>query len=348
MMLMKQATAPTYQNQESQYSGYNSPSSDDQMSTKERVSESDYSDAEPETPTINEEEEEYSASYSKAVASVRMTKKRPAPQTVSTSVPKTKSGSLKKKNKVCEFCGTNDTPMWRRGPQGKGTLCNACGVKWSLKYRKKNGKEVTTSVSTKPMKNKGFRKEKDDDEENRDPKRRRAFDSNDENSLDGISSGDDVTPGSQLFGSLLNEVENKLVETQEVEALKAELYNFKVAAHIKNEQHQRFVEQLQTNMMLEMQDFRRQFTSVLAATETLFHNKLERAERETREAHRRTDMISRDLDELRSLLKLQLVGDFASKIEGLEYQVSEVRSNLESKCQELREQVHKEVFILHQ
>lgn len=30
----------------------------------------------------------------------------------------------------CEFCNTNDTPMWRRGPQGKNSLCNKCGVKW--------------------------------------------------------------------------------------------------------------------------------------------------------------------------------------------------------------------------
>jgi len=31
--------------------------------------------------------------------------------------------------------------MWRRGPTGKGTLCNACGVKWSLKFRKRVGKK---------------------------------------------------------------------------------------------------------------------------------------------------------------------------------------------------------------
>jgi len=32
--------------------------------------------------------------------------------------------------RVCEYCGDTDTPMWRRGPNGKGTLCNKCGVKW--------------------------------------------------------------------------------------------------------------------------------------------------------------------------------------------------------------------------
>jgi hypothetical protein len=30
----------------------------------------------------------------------------------------------------CDFCGTDATPMWRRGPKGCSTLCNACGVKW--------------------------------------------------------------------------------------------------------------------------------------------------------------------------------------------------------------------------
>jgi len=33
-------------------------------------------------------------------------------------------------SRVCDYCGTNRTPMWRRGPRGKHTLCNACGVKW--------------------------------------------------------------------------------------------------------------------------------------------------------------------------------------------------------------------------
>ncbi|KAI8872318.1 hypothetical protein GQ42DRAFT_161416 [Ramicandelaber brevisporus] len=47
-------------------------------------------------------------------------------------------------NKRCEYCGSRSTPMWRRGPAGAGTLCNACGVKW------KNGKilhGVTTTAA---------------------------------------------------------------------------------------------------------------------------------------------------------------------------------------------------------
>lgn len=33
---------------------------------------------------------------------------------------------------VCANCGVTKTPMWRRGPEGYGTLCNACGVKYML------------------------------------------------------------------------------------------------------------------------------------------------------------------------------------------------------------------------
>jgi hypothetical protein len=96
----------------------------------------------------------------RALVGVKINKKRPAPPTTVSAKPKT-GGNGKKKNKVCEFCGTNDTPMWRRGPQGKGTLCNACGVKWSLKYRKKNGKEQVASVSSKQINGKkNYRKEK--------------------------------------------------------------------------------------------------------------------------------------------------------------------------------------------
>lgn len=48
------------------------------------------------------------------------------------------NGSLKK----CLYCGSKSTPMWRRGPQGAGTLCNACGVKW------KHGKILCGVITT--------------------------------------------------------------------------------------------------------------------------------------------------------------------------------------------------------
>ncbi|KAI9244085.1 hypothetical protein EDC94DRAFT_25426 [Helicostylum pulchrum] len=32
---------------------------------------------------------------------------------------------------TCTHCNTTNTPLWRRGPYGYRTLCNACGLKWS-------------------------------------------------------------------------------------------------------------------------------------------------------------------------------------------------------------------------
>lgn len=57
------------------------------------------------------------------------------------TAPKKKKSSGKRKRRpsgpnvpmherACEYCGTSDTPLWRRGPSGKSSLCNKCGVKW--------------------------------------------------------------------------------------------------------------------------------------------------------------------------------------------------------------------------
>ncbi|KAJ3224116.1 hypothetical protein HK099_000227 [Clydaea vesicula] len=54
--------------------------------------------------------------------------------------------------KVCENCGTKTTPMWRRGPSGFSSLCNACGVKWM------NGKLIMHSVDAQTEVDKKKRK----------------------------------------------------------------------------------------------------------------------------------------------------------------------------------------------
>ncbi|RKP36297.1 hypothetical protein BJ085DRAFT_33136 [Dimargaris cristalligena] len=48
--------------------------------------------------------------------------------------------------KQCQYCGNTTTPMWRRGPAGPGTLCNACGVKWKHGKILKGVTEVTGPV----------------------------------------------------------------------------------------------------------------------------------------------------------------------------------------------------------
>eukprot|EP01088_Endostelium_zonatum_P018416 TRINITY_DN5905_c0_g1_i1.p1 TRINITY_DN5905_c0_g1~~TRINITY_DN5905_c0_g1_i1.p1 ORF type:complete len:277 (+),score=55.34 TRINITY_DN5905_c0_g1_i1:184-1014(+) len=40
-------------------------------------------------------------------------------------------GAEKKTNYVCRACGVKETPEWRKGPLGKKTLCNACGLRWA-------------------------------------------------------------------------------------------------------------------------------------------------------------------------------------------------------------------------
>ena len=40
---------------------------------------------------------------------------------------------------VCTDCGTLDSPEWRRGPTGPKTLCNACGLRWAKKEKKRSG-----------------------------------------------------------------------------------------------------------------------------------------------------------------------------------------------------------------
>lgn len=54
-----------------------------------------------------------------------------------------RTGEKKKKLKVaeeyvCTDCGTLDSPEWRKGPNGPKTLCNACGLRWAKKVKKKN------------------------------------------------------------------------------------------------------------------------------------------------------------------------------------------------------------------
>ncbi|KAI0109104.1 hypothetical protein GGR51DRAFT_547910 [Nemania sp. FL0031] len=53
-----------------------------------------------------------------------------------------KTGEKKKKLKiaeeyVCTDCGTLDSPEWRKGPSGPKTLCNACGLRWAKKEKKR-------------------------------------------------------------------------------------------------------------------------------------------------------------------------------------------------------------------
>jgi len=62
-----------------------------------------------------------------------------------------REGSKEKKKKlkvadeyVCADCGTLDSPEWRKGPKGPKTLCNACGLRWAKKEKKRTGGDANT------------------------------------------------------------------------------------------------------------------------------------------------------------------------------------------------------------
>ncbi|KAJ2697783.1 hypothetical protein FB645_005825 [Coemansia sp. IMI 203386] len=67
------------------------------------------------------------------------TKQKPRPRSqrlasssATSSPPLPPPPSASSRSRVCKYCGCKETPIWRRGPAGTGTLCNACGVKWKL------------------------------------------------------------------------------------------------------------------------------------------------------------------------------------------------------------------------
>jgi hypothetical protein len=52
--------------------------------------------------------------------------------TTSTDAESRPKKKVKNRRKICSNCGVIKTPVWRKGPLGTGTLCNACGLKFSL------------------------------------------------------------------------------------------------------------------------------------------------------------------------------------------------------------------------
>ncbi|RAR12266.1 blue light regulator 2 [Stemphylium lycopersici] len=52
---------------------------------------------------------------------------------------------------VCTDCGTLDSPEWRKGPNGPKTLCNACGLRWAKKEKKKQAGPTSNMPSSTGM-----------------------------------------------------------------------------------------------------------------------------------------------------------------------------------------------------
>ncbi|KAK1646699.1 hypothetical protein QYE76_064504 [Lolium multiflorum] len=66
--------------------------------------------------------------------------------------PRKQAGSKNsgKVGKTCTHCRASDTPQWRAGPDGNGTLCNACGIRYKMgklfpEYRPSNSPEFSSN-----------------------------------------------------------------------------------------------------------------------------------------------------------------------------------------------------------
>ncbi|KAL7084776.1 hypothetical protein ACP275_14G242000 [Erythranthe tilingii] len=65
---------------------------------------------------------------------------QPADQQVNRAAPPAaprRHNYIGDEEKVCNACGNRNTPVWRKGPDGPQTLCNACGLKHSRSVRRR-------------------------------------------------------------------------------------------------------------------------------------------------------------------------------------------------------------------
>ncbi|ORZ21478.1 hypothetical protein BCR42DRAFT_407618 [Absidia repens] len=67
----------------------------------------------------------------------------------STSAASHRHNSANGNGRKCHYCGSKSTPMWRRGPEGAGTLCNACGQSGSETALGSASTPAPTPTSTK-------------------------------------------------------------------------------------------------------------------------------------------------------------------------------------------------------
>ncbi|KFH62979.1 hypothetical protein MVEG_11017 [Podila verticillata NRRL 6337] len=91
---------------------------------------------------------------------IRPSKKSLAPAPAPAPTPTSKSPKPPKPTpnipvdgRACHYCGTRDTPMWRRGPDGTKTLCNSCGISWKrgkIEIDSDNGANVSPPTPTAP------------------------------------------------------------------------------------------------------------------------------------------------------------------------------------------------------
>ncbi|WZZ29880.1 hypothetical protein YC2023_013281 [Brassica napus] len=72
-----------------------------------------------------------------------------ATEEISSSSSNDGGGGTSNEKKSCAICGTSKTPLWRGGPTGPKSLCNACGIR----NKKKKSTVVRNRSDVKKKKN---------------------------------------------------------------------------------------------------------------------------------------------------------------------------------------------------
>ncbi|CAN1194954.1 GATA transcription factor 16 [Linum perenne] len=73
-------------------------------------------------------------------------------EVVDDSSRKSSPGGESPQKKTCFDCGTSKTPLWRGGPAGPKSLCNACGIRSRKKRRDVLGLSKSSSNDKKAKK----------------------------------------------------------------------------------------------------------------------------------------------------------------------------------------------------
>ncbi|KAK1294686.1 GATA transcription factor 15 [Acorus calamus] len=72
--------------------------------------------------------------------------------------------SAEEAKKSCSDCSTTKTPLWRGGPSGPKSLCNACGIRYRKKRREQLGlnddQQMKVKKKTKGKRSVGGEKDK--------------------------------------------------------------------------------------------------------------------------------------------------------------------------------------------
>jgi len=293
-------------------------------------------------------------------------------------IAKSSSKQSVSRKRKCEFCGTMETPMWRRGPTGKGTLCNACGVKWSLKFRKRTGKKAKVDKSKddaglreprhstrKKVPSKKVTGESKEENSPQDSsagfccthlRNKRQSDESREETEDSpvlkkrrdnsVASGDEdslsdgETDDFRLLGRLLNVVEHQIIEERQIDLVRRQVNELRGELHSKEKIRQKELEQSRADALQELLDFRKELTIFTSSNIKESQEKL--VEAGVQAIAESTKNIRNQMDEIRNGGSNGL----GKKFDQLQSELARLQARMDSNFAALREKASNDAIML--